>query len=185
MLNRAVLKAGSKKFSIDLGKESAMAKPAGAWTGIGAVALALGFGLLGCNGKGEQPVSTAKPGDLLVLSGKQRLELVQAPRGGTVPTSRLGGVVRLRSDGQEQLYAVNAVCSMPNLPGWPTYDNLYGRELSTVAEAKNSLGKTSWQILFHYAKSKEEKMGSDPGPWTARLRDNMCRRGDFDDRPKR
>jgi alkylated DNA repair dioxygenase AlkB len=162
-----------------------MAKPAGAWAGISAVALALGFALLGCTGKGEQPVSTAKPGDLLVLSGKQRLELVQAPRGGTVPNSLLGGVVRLRSEGQEQLYTVNAVCSMPNLPGWPTYDNLYGRELSTVAEAKNSLGKTSWQVLFHYDKVKEEKMGRDPGPWTARLRDNMCRRGDFDDRPKR
>ena len=83
----------------------------------------------------------------------------------------------------QQLLELNAVCSMPQSPGWPAYDNLYGRAIQRGEEAKGTTGTTSWQVLFHFDGRQEARMGSSPGPWLARLRDNLCRRGDFDDRP--
>ena len=118
--------------------------------------------------------------------GPQRLELVQPFKPGE-PNGLYRGIVRLQrgTNGKPQLYEVNAVCSMPDLPNWPNYDNLYGKPLGSVEESKAQRGNTKWQILYHFNSAQEVKMGSNPGPWTSRLRDNLCRRGDFDDRPNR
>ena len=143
--------------------------------------------LAGCgNTHGEKPLSTAKPGDTVVVVGPQRLELVQPFQPGE-PNGLYRGIVRLKggTSGKPQLYEVNAVCSMPNLPNWPNYDNLYGKPLGSVEESKIQRGNTQWQVLYHFNSAPEVKMGSNPGPWTSRLRDNLCRRGDFDDRPQR
>ena len=143
--------------------------------------------LAGCgNTHSEKPLSTAKPGDTVVVVGPQRLELVQPFQPGE-PNGLYRGIVRLEggTNGKPQLYEVNAVCSMPNLPNWPNYDNLYGKPLGSVEESKIQRGNTQWQVLYHFNSAPEVKMGSNPGPWTSRLRDNLCRRGDFDDRPQR
>jgi hypothetical protein len=153
--------------------------PPGRWLPlIGLVGL-----LAGC-GHGEKPLSTAKPGDTLVVVGPERLELVQPFQPGE-PNGLYHGIVRLQggTNGKPQLYEVSAVCSMPDLPNWPNYDNLYGKTLGSVEESKAQRGNTQWQILYHFNSPQEVKMGSNPGPWTARLRDNLCRRGDFADRP--
>ena len=133
----------------------------------------------------EKPLSTAKPGDIVVVVGPQRLELVQPFKPGE-PNGLYHGIVRLQrgANGKPQLHEVNAVCSMPDLPNWPNYDNLYGKALGSAEESKAKRGNTQWQILYHFNSPEEVKMGSNPGPWTSRLRDNLCRRGDFDDRPK-
>jgi hypothetical protein len=99
------------------------------------------------------------------------------------PNALVDGVVRVEAKGDQQLLEVNAVCSMPNTPNWPSYDNLFGRPIHRVQEAKGATGTTRWQVLFHYDGRVETRMGGSPGPWLARLRDNLCRRGDFDDRP--
>ena len=149
---------------------------------IGLVGLLAGCG----HGHGEKPLSTAKPGDTVVVVGPERLELVQPFQPGE-PNGLYHGIVRLQggTNGKPQLYEVSAVCSMPNLPNWPNYDNLYGKALGSVQESKAQRGTTQWQILYHFNSPHEVKMGSNPGLWTARLRDNLCRRGDFDDRPKK
>ena len=143
--------------------------------------------LAGCgNGHSEKPQSTAKPGDTVVVVGPERLELVQPFKPGE-PNALYHGILRLQggTNGKPQLYEVSAVCSMPDLPNWPKYDNLYGKALGSVEESKAKRGTTQWQILYHFGSAPEVKMGSNPGPWTSRLRDNLCRRGDFDDRPKK
>lgn len=139
-------------------------------------------GVLGGCGRAwrETPQAKARPGDLLVRTGGAQLTLIQGFRAAE-PNSLLDGVVRLRQGKREQLLEINAVCSMPALPGWPTYDNVYGRPLRTATEARGSSGTTRWQVLFHFNGNVEPRMGALLGTWVARLRDNLCRRGDFDD----
>lgn len=111
----------------------------------------------------------------------QRVELVR-PFRTAVSNSLLDGVVRVRRGTEMQLMEINAVCSMPALPGWPAYDNVYGRPVAQPEDAKGSTGQTAWQVLFHFNRPQETRMGSLPGPWLGRLRENLCRRGDFSDR---
>jgi hypothetical protein len=133
----------------------------------------------------EHPQATAKEGDLLVKVENQRVELIHTFRQGE-PNGLFDGVVKVSEKGKkDQLQEVNVICSLPNDPQWPSYDNLYGRAITKVSEAKGRTGETGWQILFHFDGRTEQRMGSNPGPWTAQLRDNLCRRGRFDDRPKR
>jgi hypothetical protein len=144
------------------------------------------LGLLALTGCGllsrEQPQSTAKPGDLLVQVGEQRVVLVQPFRGGE-PNGLFDGVVKISGGSQpEQLLQVNAICSVPDDPQWPSYDNLYGTPLRSAAAAEGRKGDTSWQVLFYFNGRKVVKMGKDPGAWLGRLHDNLCRHGDFDDR---
>ena len=144
------------------------------------------LGLVSLNGCGwlhrEQALSTAKPGDLLVQVGQQRVELVQPFRAGE-PNGLFDGVVRVRGGDQaDQLVQVNGICSIPDEPQWPSYDNLYGSPMRSAATAEGRKGDTSWQVLFHFNGRREVKMGKDPGPWLGRLHDNLCRHGDFDDR---
>ena len=143
-------------------------------------------GLMALTGCGfftrEQPQSSAKPGDLLVQVGDQRVVLVEPFRGGE-PNGLFDGVVKISGGGQpEQLLEVNAICSIPDEPKWPKYDNLYGTSVRNAASAQGRKGDTSWQVLFYFDGRKEVKMGKDPGAWLGRLHENLCRHGDFDDR---
>jgi ribosomal protein L27 len=138
--------------------------------------------LVGCGGPAERPQSKAQVGEILVRQEGTTVRLAHAFRTAE-PNALVDGVVRVEAEGGQQLLEVNAVCSMPNTPNWPSYDNLFGRPIQRVQEAKGATGTTRWQVLFHYDGRVETRMGESPGPWLARLRDNLCRRGDFDDRP--
>ncbi|MEB3266179.1 MAG: hypothetical protein VKN13_06135 [Cyanobacteriota bacterium] len=149
-----------------------------------ASALALGATVTACGTQMETPQATARPGQVLVRVAQERVLLV-APFRAAVPNSLLDGVVRVEGPAGQRLVEVNAVCSMPDLPGWPDYDNLYGRTIRQVTEAKGPSGRTEWQVLFPFRGQPQVRSGSTPGPWVARLRDNLCRRGEFDDRAQR
>jgi hypothetical protein len=103
------------------------------------------------------------------------------------PNGLFDGVIRVTAEGNTQpvLMEINAICSLPNEPGWPSYDNLYGRILSRAEEAEGRSGNTQWQVLYNFSGTQDVRMGQKPGPWTDRLRNNLCRREDFDDRPKK
>ena len=122
-------------------------------------------------------------GDPLVEADGTRVELAQTFRPG-VSNGLYKGAVRLHGPGQPaegSLHALNAVCSLEDTPGWPPYDNLYGYPIEKVAEARELSGKSRWQILYHFDGRIEGSGDLEPQAWTARLRDNLCRRGDFDD----
>ena len=147
------------------------------------LSLLLAMGAGGCAGRSETPLSQAKPGDVLTRREGATVQLARTFRQAE-PNALLDGAVRVRQEGGgEHLLEVNAVCSLPGTPGWPAYDNIYGRPISTVDQAKGTTGTTEWQVLFPFAGGEEVRMGRNPGPWLTRLRDNLCRRGDFDDRP--
>ncbi len=148
------------------------------WLGLLGLMTLTGCGLF----TREQPQSSAKPGDLLVQVGEQRVVLVQPFRQGE-PNGLFDGVVKVSGGGQpEQLIQVNAICSMPDEPTWPNYDNLYGGPIKNLAAAEGRKGDTSWQVLFYFSGRQQLKMGKNPGPWLGRLHENLCRHGDFDDR---
>jgi hypothetical protein len=134
----------------------------------------------------ETPQAKAQPGDVLVRSGKTTVTLVKAFRQGE-PNGLFDGVVRVKGEGNGQplLMEINAICSLPGEPGWPPYDNVYGRTVDQAEEAEGRSGDTKWQVLYNFSGVRQVRMGQNPGPWTDRLRDNLCRRADFDDRPKK
>ena len=139
-------------------------------------------GLSACGGPKEVAVQNARLGDVLVAEGT-RVELAQTFQPG-VSNGLYKGAVRLYGPGQPAdggLHALNAVCSIKDTPGWPAYDNVYGYPISAVAEAAQLSGKSRWQILYHFDGRIEASGGLKPQAWTARLRDNLCRRGEFDD----
>jgi hypothetical protein len=136
----------------------------------------------GCGSGGETPLSRARVGDVLIRREGTTVQLAHAFRVAE-PNALLDGAVRVRTPEGERLQELNAVCSLPDSPGWPAYDNLFGRPIRAVEQAKGATGTTSWQVLFPFKGGEEVRMGRSPGPWLARLRDNLCRRGDFDDRP--
>jgi hypothetical protein len=154
-----------------------------AWLGL------LGLGLTACGGGGEVAIQQAKQGDLLVKAGQSRVELVRPFRPG-VPNGLYKGAVRVHQPGGAaggELHEVNAVCSIKGEPLWPTYDNLYGQPISARDQSGSASSNERWQILYHYD-GRIETRGKTPGkataqPWASRLKDNLCRRGDFDDRP--
>jgi hypothetical protein len=148
--------------------------------------------LAGCGTQTEKAAHLAAPGDLLVrTSNGKEVRLVKSFQAGQ-PNGVYGGVVDVidRSDGgsggTERLKA-NAVCSVENLPGWPQYDNLYGSVQGELDE--NGTDQERWQVLLHFDGRIEETnadgLNSSPQEWAQRLRDNLCRKGDFDDRPSR
>ncbi len=155
----------------------------GGWRRVSLV-VAAGLCLGGCTGAGETPLSRAKVGDVLVRSDRVTVRLAHSFRTAE-PNALLDGAVRVHSEAGEQMQELNAVCSLPDAPGWPAYDNLFGRPIRAAEQAKGTTGTTSWQVLFPFAGGEELRMGRSPGPWLARLRNNLCRRGDFDDRPAR
>jgi len=151
------------------------------------LALSLSLGLGGCQlAPVETPQAKAKPGDVLVRTGDGVVTLVKPFRQGE-PNGLFDGVVRWSAPGggSSQLMEINAICSLPGEPGWPSYDNLYGRPVRRVEEAKGRSGDTQWQILYNFSGSQDVRMGQKPGAWADRLRENLCRRGSFDDRPRK
>jgi hypothetical protein len=151
---------------------------------LGALVL-LGLALTACGKEKEVAIQHAKAGDLLVRSQQTRVELVRPFRPG-VPNGLYAGAVRVREpDGDPggSLHEVNVVCSIAGEPGWPSYDNLYGEPIRDAAKAVVSPTPSRWQILYHYDGRIEANGKLAARPWAARLKDNLCRRGDFDDRP--
>ncbi|WP_216900688.1 hypothetical protein [Synechococcus sp. CCY 9618] len=149
-----------------------------------ALAAGLAMGLVGCStGPRETAIQNAKAGDLLVEAGGSRVELVRAFQTGAA-NGQYKGVVKVSTANDPanvQLHEMSAICSIRGEPGWPTYDNLYGNPINNPnAESKFS-AEDRWQRLFHFD-GRTEKIGKlDSDGWTARLKDNLCRKGDFDD----
>ena len=135
-----------------------------------------------CGDSGETAVKTAKAGDLLVKSGQTRVELVTPFEPG-VANGLYKGVIRVsQPDGQDRLYRMNAVCSMKNEPGWPAYDNLFADPVADTKQAEApGASPQRWQIFYHFDGRVEPNRNVKPEPWMVRLKDNLCRRGDFDD----
>jgi hypothetical protein len=134
-------------------------------------------------GSGETPVAKARPGDTLVRSDSTRVVLEKAFRPGQ-PNGLYKGIVKVVGPERgERRLEVNGVCSMPGLQseGWPAYDNLYGRQLAATGGAG---GEERWQVLFHFDGRVEAGKAAADQAWLSRLRDNLCRRGNFDDRKR-
>jgi hypothetical protein len=151
------------------------------------LALSLSLGLGGCHlAAVETPQAKAKPGDVLVRSGDVAVTLAKPFRQGE-PNGLFDGVVSLISPagGTPKLMEINVICSLPGEPGWPSYDNLYGRSIRRMEEATGRSGDTEWQILYNFTGPQDVRMGQKPGSWADRLRENLCRRGSFDDRPQK
>lgn len=149
------------------------------------VGVALLLALAACDGRKEVAVQQARAGDTLVTAGDTRVELVQAFRPG-FPNGLYRGVVRVHEPGSPaggQLYKLNGICSVHNQPGWPPYDNLYGHRIANLAEVDQTNDKSRGQVLYHVEGRIEASGSFTATPWMQRLKDNLCRRGDFDDRP--
>ena len=129
----------------------------------------------------ETRLHEAKPGDALVIDGETTITLTKKFRPGT-PNGLFDGGVMVRSPGaEERAVEVNAVCSMPDLPNWPEYDNIYGRWLESGEAPGAEGGDTDWQLLIYFDGTKQNKGGEEAPPWAQRLAQNACRKGDFSD----
>lgn len=144
----------------------------------------LGLVLAGCGAPSKEvAIQKAKPGDLLVEVDGSRVELVRAFTPG-VANGLHKGVVKLTSgaaDAKGQLYETTAICSVKGEPGWQAYDNIFGDPISNLNAKRAFPVKNRWQFLFHFD-GRTEKIGTlEPSGWVSRLKDNLCRKGDFDD----
>ena len=137
--------------------------------------------IISCNSNKEIRVSDAKPGDTLVVVEDERIVLVDKFKPGQ-PNGLFDGSVKIISKNKpERLTEVNAICSMPDLPNWPEYDNIYGRWLEPGEAAGIEGGDTDWQLLIYFDGSEQNK-GSEPAPaWAQHLAQNACRKGEFQD----
>ncbi|NQV11379.1 MAG: hypothetical protein HQ527_09500 [Cyanobacteria bacterium] len=141
------------------------------------------IGLVGCGQQKEVAIQNAKAGDVLVNTEDTQVSLVKQFKAGT-PNGLYNGAVTVKDaaeKGPEVLYQVSAVCSMEDLPGWPKYDNLYGHPLTDIEKIGEFSSASRWQILYHYDGRVESKSDLTDKAWTMRLKDNLCRRGDFND----
>ena len=144
----------------------------------------LGLALAGCDANSKEvAIKNAKPGDMLVNADGSRVELVKVFTPG-IANGLHKGVVKITSAAgyaKEKLYEVTAICSVKGEPGWPAYDNIYGDPISDL-DAKRPLPvKNRWQVLFHFDGRTEKTGKLDPSGWVSRLKDNLCRKGDFKD----
>ena len=80
-----------------------------------------------------------------------------------------------------RLAEVNVVCSMPDLPNWPEYDNIYGRWLEDGEQPGEKGGDTDWQLLIYFDGDKKSSGEGEVPSWASRLAQNLCRKGDFRD----
>ena len=130
----------------------------------------------------ETRLHEAEPGDALVIEGDTTITLTTAFRPGT-PNGLFDGGVLVNTPGVEERSAeVNAVCSMPDLPNWPDYDNIYGRWLETGEAPGAEGGNTDWQLLIYFDGTNQNKGGEEAPHWAQRLAQNACRKGDFSDK---
>ena len=153
--------------------------------GRGAMACLIALSMTAMQGCGNQvketPSHEAALGDTLVVAGDAEVRLTHAFKPGQ-PNGLFDGGISVTTKGSETLLAeVNAVCSMPDLPNWPQYDNIYGRRLTDGETPGVDGGKTDWQLLLYFDGDSKEK-GREPSPaWAKRLAQNLCRKGDFQD----
>jgi hypothetical protein len=149
------------------------------WLACLSVALAAGCGTT----SKEVAVQNATPGDLLVSVDGNRVELVRTFTPG-IANGLHKGVVKITTEADKakgQMYEVTAICSIKGEPGWQSYDNIYGNPISDLNEKRTFPVKDRWQFLFHFD-GRTEKTGTlEPSGWVSRLKDNLCRKGDFDD----
>jgi hypothetical protein len=147
----------------------------------------LTFTLVGCGGSTrEVAIQNAKAGDLLVEAGGSRVELIRPFQTG-VANGQYRGVVKVSSasdGGATQMHEMNAVCSIKGEPGWPTYDNIYGYPITHLDDKSTFSDKKRWQVLYHFDGRIEKSGTLQPDGWASRLKDNLCRKGDFDDTGK-
>jgi hypothetical protein len=144
----------------------------------------VGIALAGCgSAPKEVAIQDAKPGDLLVEAGGTRVELVRAFKPG-IANGLHKGVVKITSaagDAKGQLYETTAICSVKGEPGWQSYDNIYGDPISDLNAKRTFAVKDRWQFLYHFDGRTEQIGKLDSSGWVSRLKDNLCRKGDFDD----
>ncbi len=147
----------------------------------------LGLSLAGCGtASKEVAIQNARAGDLLVEAGGSRVELVRPFRKG-VANGQYKGVVKVSSAGEgsgAQLHEMSAVCSIKGEPGWPSYDNIFGNPIRDLNAETTFSAKDRWQILYHFDGRVEKKGTLRPDGWASRLKDNLCRKGDFNDAGK-
>jgi hypothetical protein len=134
----------------------------------------------GCRGR-----STARSGEeiRLVEADGSRVELVRAFTPG-IANGLHKGVVKITTeagDAKGQMYEVTAICSVKGEPNWPTYDNVFGDPISDLNAKRTFPVKDRWQFLFHFDGRTEKTGRLEPSGWVSRLKDNLCRKGDFDD----
>ena len=130
----------------------------------------------------EVPASRAKIGDILVNTKSTKVILTSVFKPGQPNGLYDGGVKAITSKGEASQHEVNAVCSMPGLPGWPDYDNIYGKAISRTEEAGKEGGNTQWQLLLRFNGEVLSKGKQKAPEWAERLAQNLCRKGDFDDK---
>ena len=116
-----------------------------------------------------------------MIDGETTITLTKAFRPGT-PNGLFDGGVSVSTPGVDERRAeVNAVCSMPDLPNWPAYDNIYGRWLEPDEIPGEAGGITDWQLLIYFD-GRDQNKGGEPAPeWAKRLAQNACRKDDFED----
>lgn len=130
----------------------------------------------------EVPASKAEVGDVLVNTQSTEVILTSAFKPGQPNGLYDGGVKAITKTGETFQYEVNAVCSMPGLPGWPDYDNIYGKTIANAEEAGKEGGNTQWQLLLRFNGEVISKGKENAPSWAQRLAQNLCRKGDFDDK---
>lgn len=153
-------------------------------TSVRRILLATAVALV-CQGCNTAPKETrlheAKPGDTLVIDGETTITLTKAFRPGTPNGLFDGGVMVSGPDANGKAAEVNAVCSMPDLPNWPEYDNIYGRWLESGEAPGAEGGETDWQLLIFFDGTTKNTGGEEAPAWTQRLAQNACRKGEFSD----
>jgi hypothetical protein len=151
---------------------------------LAGVLAGLGILVAGCSSTPKEvAIQNAKPGDLLVEVDGSQVELVRAFKPG-IANGLHKGIVKVTGtagDSQEQLYETTAICSVKGEPGWQSYDNIFGDPISDLNAQRTFPAKDRWQYLFHFD-GRTEKIGKlESSAWVSRLKDNLCRKGDFDD----
>lgn len=140
-------------------------------------------GLGGCGTNKETAIQDAEVGDLLVVAEGTQIELAKKFQPG-VPNGLYKGAIRIVRDDDKnnsRLHAVSAVCSLEGEPNWPSYDNLYGNPIDEPAQADDPSVEDRWQILYYFAGNIETSGIVAAEPWQERLKNNLCRRGEFND----
>jgi hypothetical protein len=136
-----------------------------------------------CSGRSETAIQDAEVGDVLVVAGGTKVELAKNFKSG-VSNGLYKGAVRVSRDGQEseaQLYSINAVCSLKGEAGWPNYDNLYGSLINEPGQAEKATLENRWQILYYFHGAVESTGILSAEAWHERLKNNLCRREEFND----
>ena len=134
-----------------------------------------------CSANKETKISNARPGDTLAIVGDASVILDNPFKPGQ-PNGLFDGGIKVGSKGKPtRLAEVNVVCSMPDLPNWPEYDNIYGRWLEDGEQPGEKGGDTDWQLLIYFDGDKKSSGEGEVPSWASRLAQNLCRKGDFRD----